>query len=295
MDNLETQVAKELAKLNTVTREIGTFVGVDGLRGIVDFGNGRVPADLSGYLPAVNEPVLILRIGDTVTILGPSQAKPDQGTVNAVQSGNRVPIRVTDGTILSCVYPAGKTFTIGQQVKLFWAGDFPYVLDIMSTTPPPPTPPPAPGGGGSSGSTTFFATESGSYGNGSWKPGQVWASDSNQSIWGGGSKIADTIPATATPTSVEIYLPISRVIVGAPVNIAPHAYGGITGAPAPSFGPSFPTAAGGGGWVSLNPAIANYLKAGGGYYWLGVNHGGYTIFDGVDTEPLSGALRITWN
>lgn len=293
MDDPDKKIRDEIANLPRVSREIGTFVSTDGVRAMVDFGGGRVPADLAGYLPSVNEDVFILRVDGALTVLGPSKLKPDQGTVLTAPTGDRVTVMTAIGDV-SCIYPSGMALSSGQQVKLFWQGDFGFVLDVMSTTPPPPTPPPAPDPGVPTGSQVFTATQSGSHNGSRWYTGQVISADSSLGIWTYGTKIRDTIPAGVITKSLEIYISVAQVNVGAPINFAAHGYGSVDGAPAPSFVGSFPATPSGTGWLSLDPSLGNYLNAGGGYLGVGVNHGGWWFLNDLNSDAMSGALRITW-
>ena len=295
MDDPDKKIRDELAKVPRVSREIGTFVSTDGVRAMVDFGGGRVPADFAGYLPAVNESVFLLRVDGALTIIGPTSMKPDQGTIVTAPADNRVNVLTAAGQF-SLLYDNELTLSSGMQVKLLWQGDFGYVLSVMSTTPLPPTPPapPPPAPGNSSGSQVFTATESGSHNGSRWYTGQVVSADSSLGMWAYGTKIRDTIPNGAITKSLEVYISIARVNVGAPINFAAHGYGDVTNAPSPSFVGSFPATPGGTGWLSLDLALGNFLNAGGGYLGIGVNHGGWWFLNDLNTDPMSGALRITW-
>ena len=294
MDDPDKKIRDELASVSRVSREIGTFVSTDGVRAMVDFGGGRVPADFAGYLPAVNESVFILRVDGALTIIGPTTMKPDQGTVVTAPTDDRVTVSTDIGDV-SCIYPSGLTLSSGQQVKLFWQGDFGFVLDVMSTTPDPPAPPPAPEPPPSSGGSQIFtAIQSGSHNGSRWYTGQVISADSSLGIWAYGTKIRDTIPAGVTTKTLEIWISIAQVNVGAPINFAAHGYGTVDNAPAPSFATSFAATPGGSGWLSLDPNLGNFLNAGGGYLGVGVNHGGWWFLNDLNADSMSGALRITW-
>jgi hypothetical protein len=292
VESFDDEVKRKLNNVDKVSRLIGTFVSTDGLRAVVDVGGGRIPADFSGYLPEVNEPVWVLVVNGTYTILGPTQLRPDRGTILAPPTGNLVQLSTPIGNI-TCPYASGLSLAIGQVVKLgAWSGGS-FVYAIMSTQPAPDTPPGPPDPGISDREQVFIATEAGSYRSGSgWWQAQVWASDNNQGIWGYGSKIPDTIPASAIPLSIEIYISANQ-ISGSPPVFALHAYGGTTGAPAPTFIGDTPVAVTP-GWVALPTSFINNLKAGGGSYGVGVNHGGYSIFKSLGEDPMSGALRIRW-
>lgn len=293
MDDPDKKIRDDIANLPRVSREIGTFVSTDGVRAMVDFGGGRVPADMTGYLPAVNESVFILRVDGALTILGPSTMKPDQGTVVTAPSSDRVTVLTQVGNV-SCVYPSGLVLTSGQQVKLFWSGNECFVLDVMSTTPPPPVPPPDPTPPPSHGSETFLAQQSGSHNGSRWYTGQVISADSSLGMWTYGPTIRDTIPAGVQTAKFEIYISVAQVNVAAPINFAAHAYGTVDNAPAPTFVGNSTRTPLGTGWLELDASLGNYLNAGGGYLGIGVNHGGWWFLNDRNIDTQSGALRITW-
>lgn len=267
----------------------GFYRGLDGLRAIVDFGEGRVPADLAmGVMPEVNDSVWIMTIdGKQPIVLGWTVPKPGGGEVVSVDGDLAT---VDTGSLGLVTAPFGFTVSAGDLVKLYW-NNGPFIISPMSTTPDPGVDPGAPGAGGGEQTQVFTATESGSY-RGRWWTPQVRAGDSNQGMWTYGSKIPGTIPASATILSVEIYISPVSIAGSAPI-FAVHGYGSVSGAPAPSYGPSAAVGVAG-GWVALPTSFGDLLKSGGGYLGVGVNHGGNSIFNAVSADGLSGALRIRY-
>jgi hypothetical protein len=266
----------------------GYYRGLDdGLRVLVDFDQGRVPAHpMTSYRPAINEPVWVMVVDNVAYLVGPTRPLPPEGVVVSVDGG--LVAVSTDIGNFEATFPSGEVLTGGQLVKLFWSGEKPHVLSVMSTAVDEATP----GGGGltvlSDRTETFTAVSSGSFGS-SWWTSQVWSHPDHVGAWFFGSKIADTIPASASILSVEVF--ISAVAIsGAAANFATH-----TSTSQPAGTPTFSATtavAPAAGWVTLPVAFGNRLRAGGGGFGVGVVHGGSHKFHGVNVDPMSGALRI---
>jgi hypothetical protein len=285
--DFEKSIRRELADMPAIGRLIGTFVSTDGVRGVVDVGGGRIPADMAGYVPEINESVWVLFINATALILGPTVPKPGKGTVAAVPSGNLVQVDTISGRF-NVPYASGLTLSVGQVVKLGCANDGLFVYAVMSTSPPPATAPAAPGGSSGPQTQIFMPIDAGSF-RGSWWTNQVYASDTNIGAWFYGSQIADTIPDAATIQSVEIYISIASFRFQAP-NFGVHGSGSK---PAGAVGLSQLTSVAiANGWVSLPTSFGDTLKATVG--GVGINQGGYSILNSLTTDPASGALRIRW-
>ena len=265
----------------------GLYRGLDGLRVIVDFDGGEVPAHpATSYRPAINEPVWVCITDDVAYMVGPTRPLPADGVVESTASG-KVTLSTDIGTVVAS-YPLGATLSAGQEVKLFWGGELPHVIGVKSTTPAPP---PASGGGGgvaSEHTKTFTAVQAGSYGS-SWWTDQVWSSDNNLGAWFYGTKIRDTIPAGAQIRSVQVFLSPTQLF-GDPANFTIHGH-----AYQPSGSPALYSSAltaPSGGWVGLPVSFGNALRAGGGALGIGIAHGGFHIFRSLAQDALSGALHI---
>ncbi|MDN4616401.1 hypothetical protein P5G50_18290 [Leifsonia sp. F6_8S_P_1B] len=261
---------------------------MDGNRAIVDFGDGRVPADMGmTVLPEVNDSVWILTIdGKDPLVMGFTIPRPGEGTVTSI-AGTLVTVSTSLGKVDA---QCGFTVGVGDLVKLYW-NDGPYVVGPLPSPTTPGEVPSAPDGGPKERTQVFTATESGSY-RGRWWTPQVRAGDTNQGIWAYGAKIPGTIPGSATILSVEVFQSIVSTN-GAPAIFGLHGFSSVSGAPAPSFGPQQPVGISG-GFVPLPTSWGDSLKAGGGYLGVGVNHGGDTIFNSVAADGMSGALRIRY-
>lgn len=289
MANLSTALKRALAGQTKADRMVGTFVSTDGVRGVVDVGGGRIPADLAGYTPDINESVWVMFLNGTATVLGPTLQKPGRGTVTGAPSGNLVPVTTTAGDF-TIPYAAGLSLSAGQVVKLGAANDGLFAYAVMSTSPPPDAAPPSPGGGSIDDTVIFTARDAGSYEPGrGWWSNQVWASDAYTGGWFYGSKIADTIPNGASIVKIEIYLAISALYFNGPV-FGYHGNGSKPSGALSFSGLTTQTIAG--GWHTLPTSFGTYLKSNVG--GVGVDHGGYSIYKSRTEDPQSGSLRIHW-
>ena len=282
------QTLKLLAGKSNVTVLAGTFVSATATGYTVDVGGGRIPArPFAGYLPEINEPVWVAFIDGWPYVLGPTVTKPGQGTVVSVASG-LVTLSTDYGTVI-VPYTATLTPTAGQVLKLVWAGGG-FAIAVMSAQPGAPLAPLATPIAATTHSDVFTAGDSGSHQSSGWWTAQVYASDTNLSAWWYGSKISDTIPATAVVSKVEVYISAQQIYGAAP-NFALHAdLSKPGGAPTLTSITAVPVVP---GWVTLPLSFGTALRKGGGSYGIGVAHGGYNIFLSVSQDSLSMALRIT--
>ena len=270
-----------------VRRVAGNYRGLDGLRAVVDFDGGRVPAHFAtAWRPVVNDPVWVDIIDGVAWVVGPTAPHASDGTVVSVGGG--LVIVSTDVGDVEATYDAGATLTAGQEVKLFSSGGY-HVIGVKSSSPD--APPPDPGGGGAGGEVTqtFTAVDSGSFQSG-WWTNRVYASSSNEGCWFYGTKIRDTIPAGAVILGVEIFLDVEQVFGGDPI-FTTHTHALKPGG-SPGLSGGSPVDIAGTGWYSLSTSFGDWLKSGGGSLGVGCNHGGYNIFAAVPGQ--SGALRIRY-
>lgn len=282
-----TQLLKLLDGKSSVTPLAATFVSASSTGCVVDAGGGRIPARFgTSYLPEINEPVWLWFIDGVPFMMGSAIAKAGQGTVVSVAAG-LVTLSTDFGTI-AVPYNGALTPTAGQILKLAWQGGG-YALSVMSTSPAPGTAPPAPSTGATVHVDKFFTVYTGSY-RGSWWTDLLYASDNNLAAAIYGSTISDTIPAAAGVSRVETYISAQQ-ITGSPPNFALHAYQSKPGG-SPALTSSTPVAIAP-GWVDLPLSFGDALKAGGGSYGIGLNHGGYSILHSRTQDGESLALRIT--
>ena len=286
-DDVLLAAIKAKTKVETL---VGTFVAATATGCTVDVGGGRIPARLgSSYLPAVNESVNVWTFDDGTTfVMGPTVAKPGTGTVTAV-AASLVTLSTAFGDVVAPYI--GATPSAGQVMALRWHGG-PVAIGVMSTSPADPTPPDPPAVSTKQHVDVFQALDAGSWNRYGWQQEQVWASDSYSGAWFVGSKIADTLPADADVSKVEIYLPVVSLFGSSP-NFALHAYSSKP-AGQPTYGASTPLAVRP-GWNTLPASWGDALRAGGGSFGVGVNHGGKNVFRSLAQDGMSGALRITSN
>lgn len=275
-----------------VTVRRGTYVSLNSrMRAVVDLGTSRFEAEFTtGLIPEVGEVVDVLTVDEKVLLLGPTGAKPGQGTVTAVAAPYAT-VQMSTGTR---VMPyVGTAPAVNDIVAVGWS-EGPRCLGKLSISPPPVIPPPDPGPAVQLRSATFLVTDTGSTDRGAarWWTDQPWASDSTFGAWFYGSQIKDTIPAGAEFVSLEFH--VSRVQdSGAAPNFAVHNQQSKAGVP--SYGPSTAWDPGNGWQTPPDPSgwFAS-LKSGGSWQGIGLNQGGFNKFASRSQDGMSGALRISW-
>lgn len=289
MTDLSDEILKQLDKKSSITPMVGAFVAASATGYVVDVGGGRIPAQLgSSYLPEVNEPVWVWFIDAKPFVMGPTTPKPDRGTVVSVASGI-VTLSTVFGTTVDAKF-TDTTPSAGQTMGILWHGG--PTAFLLSTSPAGNVAPPDPGVAAGTHVDEFRAIDTGSFrsGNG-WWTSQVRAGDTNLGAWFYGTKISDTIPATAVIKRVLFYLSAAS-IGGSNPNLAVHPHPSKPGgAPALStFSSSVPAQTRD---VDLPTSVGDALKAGGGSAGIGVNHGGNSIFNSLAGDGMTGRLLIT--
>lgn len=294
MTDLVTTIGRLLDGKSSITPLVGTFVSFDATGYQVDVGGGRIPAQLgSSYLPIVNENVWVWFVDGQPFVMGPTSPKPGQATVVSVAAG-LVTVSTTIGSFVM-PYTSTLTPTAGQILNVVWGGGWApsngFATGVSSTSPAGGTPPPAPGSGTKTHVDVFTAIDAGSFqsGNG-WWTGQVRAGVTNLGAWFYGTKIPNTLPATAAVSRVQVYVSAQQISGSAPI-FALHAHASKPGG-APTLSSS--TAVGiSPGWIDLPVSFGNALRNLGGAYGIGLNHGGNNILRSLAQDGQSGALRIT--
>lgn len=284
------RLLKLVGEKSTVTSRIGTYAGTSGGQALIDIDKSRFPATfLTGYLPIVNEPVHVWSVDGSWFLVGPTSGRPATGIVATVSAG-----RVTATTDFGkFTMPAVGTLpTSGQTIAIGWPG--PVCLGALSTQPIAPPVPPDPGGGGVTVKEALFrAIDAGSTDRGParWWQAQPWASNTTFGAWFYGSQIKDTIPSGAQLVSMEMY--INRVQdSGDPPRFTLHTDGWKGGVPGMSAYVAWDPP---NGWNAVPSAgWFGSLIAGGPYWGIGLNQGGFNKFAALTQDGLSGALRIKW-
>lgn len=275
-----------------VTPRVGTFVGADGQRALVDLGGERVSVQFAtAFVPEVNEPVWVDAIDGVLRITGPTTPKPGLGVVIAVD-GDFVIVDTAFGS-KRMPFLFGQELAIGDVVSIVWSSG--AACFKLSTSPDPIEPPSPPSGGGSEIKTAEFrAVNAGSTDRGSarWWQSQPWASNTTYGAWFYGGQIKDTVPAGAVFESLEFYVSWQSRYGGAP-RFTLHSDPLPAGVPAMSSPWEWTP---GDGWQTPPDAAAwfNALKAGGDRYGVGLNQGGFNKFSSLAQDGMSGAIRIRW-
>jgi len=289
MDEEAALLHKLISRKSTVTPLVGQLVSADATGFSVDVGGGRIPAQwATDYLPDINEDVAVQWIDGVPYVVGPTRPQPTQGTVVSV-GGGLVTVTTTFGD-LTIPYNAALTPVAGQVLHLIGK----YADSVMSTSPAGGVAPPAPVTGTQTHTDTFKALDAGSW-NGSWSSSRLWASNTYLAAAWYGSKIPDTIPASANVLEVRVYVSPVQIQGNAPI-FALHADMSRPGG-APAF--SSPTAESIiPGWGDdkhniLPNTFGDALKNGGGMAGIGFDHGGYNIMHSLNEDSLSFAIRIT--
>jgi len=286
----ETDVLLDIVDGKSAVRIVaGAYRGLNGLRAWVDFEGGRVPAHFAtSWRPVVNDPVWVLIVDGVAWVTGPTSPLASEGTVVSVAGG--VATISTDVGNVAATYNTGVTLTAGQPVKLLAHGGY-HVVGVKASTPTSPTPDPGGGGGSTVVTQIFLPIDAASFQNG-WWTGRVIAGSSNQGCWFYDFKMPWTIPASAVPSSIEIYLNPVQIQGSDPI-FTTHQHG--TRPPgSPGLVGGVPIDVTGPGWYSLPLVFFNALKSGGGAAGVGLNHGGYNIFASLAQDPQCGAIRTTY-
>lgn len=277
--------------LTPVAVRRATFVQVSAQgSGIVDMGNSRFSAEFgTGFIPNIGETIQVLTIGSRHLIL-PARPLPGVGTVMTV-AGGLVTVQTVIGTY-TMPYVSPTAPSSGQLVGLSWS-ETPYVVGPLSIQPAGPAPVPDPGEGVVR-SAVFQVIDTGSTDRGSvrWWTTQPRAGNSTYGAWFYGTQIRDTIPAGASMVSLEFFVSWYQRRGDAP-RFALHDSAGKFGIP--GFGGYTPWAPGD-GWQTppMAPGWFDALKAGGGFFGVGLNQGGDNIFSSRAQNTMTGALRISW-
>ncbi len=291
-------LADKLADIPGVDASIlGVFAGTssDGTQALVNVDDRQltVPA-LGGSWPIVGDRVRLLRVGKQTLLLGSVQQRSTQGRVNAVGSPKcDIEYPPGSGVVEAMSMPKGATPEVGDLVVINWDGEAARTVTAIVSSQSEQPKPPDPGGQPvqTSFRQTFTAGDSGSFQNGRWWTNLVYASASNKSAYFYGTKIADTIPSTATIDKILVYLSPTRNSGNQP-RIGTHGYtSNPGGAPTINNLLSLPNAS---GWVELPASFGDLLKTG-AQWGVGFDGAGYAVFRGTQTDGQAGALDISWD
>lgn len=318
----ERMLVDEIKSLPRSSYLTGIFLTTDGARAVCSVLGGEMRVPFAGTVqPSPGDAVRIEMRGGSYVMLGPSKPKSTRGRVTALTAvpvlpepeqmydseGNPLPMPPAptplpydvarcmvevDGALYPLPYLKAYTPKLDDIVSVEWTFEGGLVKGAVSMTPPPPpvvapTPPPQQFNPG-----PFTATGSDSYQGSSWnKGGRVWSSDSVRGAWLYGSKIADTIPDDARINYVRLYLDPESTY-GDPANLRLHSNTSFGGPPVWQ-GASWPLSPpGSAGWVQIPNSFGEWLRSNVG--GVGFDTGGYHIFRSISTNPMSGALDISY-
>lgn len=286
MSNAET-LARKLAQQGSVNAETAIFVRMDGRFAVVNIGTATVTIPCLGFNPPLaGMAVRVQWVNGSPSVTGPVTPLSPLGVITA--AGTPRATVVVDGVTYMMPVMASYTPTNDDTVIVDWTVPGGMILGKVAAVDQP-TPPEEIGGGSTPFTVTVRAANSGRYQSGSgWWGKAPWASASNDGIWVYGNRVRDAV-GSGTVSRVEIYLPLQQQVGVASIGVHPHA--SIPGgAPTITSKTNLPLGRRS-GWQVLPTSFGAYVAAGG--RGIGVADGGYNIWRGVDSDSLSGALRLT--
>jgi hypothetical protein len=275
-----------IAKLDTmpdVASKLGTFVRMEGVLAVVNIGERSVTIPCVGFYPPIaNMSVQLERRNGALIVTGPSTQNPPLGVITA--GGTPKATVVCGGVEYILGMRDEYVPVIGDDVEINWTTGLIQgkVKGLAVVAPPTENAPSAP--------VTFtdlviMAADSGSYIS-RWWTSDVYNGNSNTGAWFYGSRVTDAIPG-ASITKIEIFLNPRQASGNAP-QVGHH-----TSAAKPAGNVTVTgqiALASRSGWVTLPTDWAAGLQAGGG---IGVTPSGYTIWRGLASDAMSGALRFS--
>jgi hypothetical protein len=283
------RMAQQLAQIKPVRSKTATFVGFEGSLAVVNTGETTIRVPFTGQtLPPPGYAVQLEVRDGQVTVTGSAVPLPDTGVILA--TGEYLATVDANGIDYELPYQSAYLPIVGDQVEITWTRDTGVIQGKVTAFPVATAPPvAAPVTGGSFHPAPFTAVDSGSYGS-RWFTGDVYASDSNTGAFFYGSKVRDSIPDNAAITGARIYLNPRQSSGAAPI-LRAHTSATKPGGPVTFTGAGYALPARS-GWVNIPTSMVDFLKANNG--GIGFEHGGYSIFRGVSSDGLSGALDISW-
>lgn len=257
-------------------------------------GAATIPARMTTQYPIIpGDPVRLARKNGELVVLGPTKSRDATGKIISAGATTCV-VEYPSGSGVLATMPFNSAYTpVANDIVLIdWSAKGGVVVAELTELPTFTTPSPS----GSAGAQTyhpepFTALQSGSFRNGAWWTTDVYSSINNIGAWFYGSKIKDTIPDSATILSARIYLPRREVLASGSPMLGRHP-SATRPAGTVVVSATSAIAAGATGWTSIPTSLIDNLKSSTG--GIGFDHGGYTIWHGVSTDGLSGALDITY-
>lgn len=285
MSNAET-VARKFAQQATVRTETAVFVRMDGRLAVVNIGASTITVPCVGFYPPVaGMAVRVDWVNGSPAVTGPVVPLNPLGEVTS--TGTPRATVLVDGVSYTLPVMADYTPVVGDMVAINWSMG--VIMGKVAAVDTPDAPSESGSGGAKPFTVTVRAADSGRYQSGSgWWGKAPWASASNDGIWVYGNRVKDAV-GSGSVTSVQIYLPLQQQVGAASVGVHPHAWM-PPGAPTITSKTNLPLGRRS-GWQTLPTSFGVYVSSGG--RGIAVADGGYNIWRGVDTDSLSGALRIS--
>ena len=278
---------------------VGTSLGVN-----VDGATYSAPWWPATYVPAAGDPVRVLLCAGEASVLGPTipGQRAATGTVAGSAVSGLLPV-TAGGATIQCRY-LGTPPTTGTLVLLSWESTTPWVIGSAAAYTPPtsttaPTAPSAPPVS-KSGTLTLSAVDAGTY-TLSWSKPEIdqdtYAGYPHHGAWFYGSAPGQLAGATITGVSLRLgaRLRIGSYNAGVTLGVYRVTQGAKSGAPtyvdgptAVAIGVNAPAQ-----WVSLPTSVGqNLVNAGSG--GIGINGTGYAGLQGLNLDPASGQLALSW-
>lgn len=284
MTNAEA-VQRQLAAVTSARSEVAVFVRMDGRLAVINIGTATVAVPCVGFYPPVpGMPVRVDWINGSAAVTGPVVPLNPLGVITA--TGNPRATVEVDGVSYTLPVMASYTAEVGDDVAINWnMGVITGKLAAVDTPESPNETPDAP----KPFELVVRAQASARYqGSSRWGNSDPWASDNNRGLWVYDNAVRDAL-AGALIASADIYLPLVQEVGNCSIGV--HEYGQLPGFfPTITEGTNLPLGSRG-GWQRLPQGWAEFFAL--GQRGVGVySSGGYNIWRGVSSDPLSGALRI---
>lgn len=281
-------VQQQFADVTSARSEVAVFVRMEGRFAVVNIGTSTITIPCIGFYPPVaGMPVRVDWVNGSPSVTGPVRPLNPLGKITA--TGNPRATVTVDEVAYSLFYRDGYTPAVNDDVEVNWATGIIQgkITGLNETTPP---------GESGVGLTPFTITVRAAASNrwdenyDNWWGTDLWASNSNRSIWVYGNRVADAL-GSANITAISVYAPLIREQGTASIGVHPHP--DIPGG-APTITSLIPMDLGQrNGWITLPLNFGTYLQAGGRGIGVASPTTGNTQWRGVGNDGYSGSLLIS--
>lgn len=280
------KLQRQLADVTSTRSEVAVFVKMDGRFAIINIGTSTITVPCVGFYPPVaGMPVRIDWVNGSPSLTGPVKPLNPLGRITAT-GAPRATVTV-DGVAYSLFYRAGYTPAVNDDVEVNWAtGVIQGKITGVTVPDVPNEVPPEPKGF----ELVVRAEQSGRFDSGGrWGNSDPWASNTTRGLWTYNNRVKDALAGAVSINYVDIYLPLVREVGN--VSIGLHEYGVLPGFFPVITDPLNLPLGSRGGWLRM-PNWAAFLALGQRGIGVYAPGGGYTVWNGVGTDPMSGALRF---